>query len=273
MDFLKKHYEKIILALVLLSLTAAVGALLIYIPGEQKDLENQREVNIQKNPPALPPLDTKVFDEALKRAETPYKIDLTTKHRVVNPVLWQLHANGRLTKVESMDKIGLGALKLVNIEPLYLTITYVTNRVNGYEIEFRDDSAARPTPRRAVVHPDTVADVFLLRKVEGQADSPTALVLEFKNPAHEQFTLKANPDEPFKKVVAYSADLRYSPPQGAPLAWNKMRAAGGPGIPAALSTLNLDGTLYKVIDVDSNSVVISEPNNKRHTFPLSRPSE
>jgi len=271
MDFLKKHYEKIVLALVLLSLTAAAGFLLFYIPGEQHTLDVNLSSTDLKNPPALPPLDTKLEDDALKRIAAPYKIDLVTKHRVFNPVLWQMHAGGRLTKIDSSNQAGPEAVQVVAINPIYLTVTYVTNMVNGYQIKQRDDTSARPSDRPGVVHLDSSTDMFILRKVEGAPESPTALLLEFKNPTHEQFTLKANPDEPFKKVIAYSADLRY-PPEPT-LQWNKIREAG-PGVPAAQCTLTIDGTVYKVIDVESNSVIISAPNNKRTTRPFpSRPSE
>lgn len=269
MDFLKKHYEKIILVLVLLILTAAVGALLLYIPGEKKHLEDTANAQINSRPQPLPALDTTNVDQALKRLDDTVRVDLTSKHRVFNPMLWQLRSDVRIVKIGAANQYGIDAVKLTNVSDIYLTVTYVTNTVNGYQIKVRDESAAQPADRSVVVHPDSTADAFFLRKVEGPAENPTALLLEFKN-THEQYTLKGNPGEPFRKVVAHSADLGY-PPEPA-LHWNKMRAAAL-GIPAIRSSFTLDGLVYKVIDVQSNNVVISEPNQKRHTIFLSRTLE
>src|SRR5579863_3716922 len=221
MEFLKKNYEKILLALVLLGLTAAVGYLTILIPEQKQKLDDMRNVVKVTNPAPLPPQDTSVEQAAQKRLDTPYQVDLVTQHRVFNPALWRIYADGHLRKVDSTDKIGPQALKLSGINPLYLTISYVTKQATGYEIKEKNDALPYGAERHWVVHPDTATDHYILKQVEGSPDSPTALTLEFKD-THETFTLKADPDQPFRKVTAYSADMNY-PPDPANGHWEKLR--------------------------------------------------
>lgn len=265
MDFLKKNYEKILLALVLLGLTAAVVGLTIYIPHERDKLSNYTSEVTKTRAQPLPPPDTAALEAALQRLQSPFSVDLTTKHRVFNPVIWQINPDGGLRKIESETNFGIRALKVINIDPIYLTVTYVTNGATGYEIKEKDDSQARPFERHSVIHADTSpSDRYLLRKVEGPAENPTALDLEFKDATHENIKLSTDPAKPFKRVTAYSADLRYPPDPAAPK-WDGRRIG---------ATLRVEGVDYKVIDVQSNCVIVSDPTKRTHyTFFLSRPSE
>src|ERR1700722_571835 len=132
MDFLKKNYEKVLLGLVLLGLTAAVRSLPIII-NQTRD-KWPEAANSQSNPNVklLPDLDTKTEDEALKRVQTPYKLDFTTQHNLFNPVLWEKTADRRLIKIQSGNELGAGALVVSDIKPLFLKLTYKGPTANGY---------------------------------------------------------------------------------------------------------------------------------------------
>ena len=66
MEFLKKHYEKIILSVVLLGLGGAVGYLLWKIPSEREALETKRIGIISKPVKALPELNLTTNEAALQ---------------------------------------------------------------------------------------------------------------------------------------------------------------------------------------------------------------
>ncbi len=256
MDFLKKNYEKILLVLVLLGLTAAVVFLLIYIPEKQQQLKDMREGLVNQKVKPLDPLDTQPEETALQRLQTPYKLDLTTKHRLFNPVLWQVTGDGRFRKIDSENQMFPAGLKLAAVNAIYSTVTFVTTNSVGFVVRVDNPTAApRNRMRTVVIHQDGSAnELFNLKRMEGSPDSPTALDLEYKD-THEAFTLVTDPTQPFKKVVGYTADLKYPLEPSLP-PWNKVRIG---------TVLHFEGADYTVIDVKENSVVISAKANNKHT--------
>ena len=275
MDFLRKHYEKILLALVLIGLMGAVGYMLIIIPEKQQKLQDLRETLIKQPAKPLPPMDTRLEDDALLRLKSPFKLDLTARHNLFNPVLWQLRSDGRLQKIDSANKIGPEALLVTAIHPLYMTVTYQSTNDSGFLVKIHKPSAPpRDQDRTLVVHPEPAPnDLLILRHLEGATGNPTALQLEFKD-SHLTFTLPLDPDKPYKQVDGYVADLRYSADPGAG-PWNNVRK--NPSMALALDPrppLVLEGVDYSVIDVGENYVVVSSKvNRKRTTRFLSSPSQ
>jgi|SRR5207249_4607016 len=117
MDFLKKHYEKIILGIVLVGLAAAVAFIPFKVASERKDLEEQRIILIQRNAKPLTNLDLTVPETALKRVATPLALDLATPHRLFNPMPWQKGASGQLIKYDD-SHIGPKAVTVTKVTPL-----------------------------------------------------------------------------------------------------------------------------------------------------------
>jgi hypothetical protein len=263
MDFLKKNYEKLLLALVLLGLTAAVGFLLIFIPEKQKQLRDMRTEIINRKPAPLEPLDTQPEEAALLRRQTRYALDLTTKHRLFNPVLWQVTADGRYRKIESEEQMFPAGLRITSINPINSTVTFQSTNSIGWTMVVVNPIAPRLSDRRKTVQvrqDGVVGDLFILRRVEGSPDNVTALDLETKD-THEQFVLPTDPARPYVRVVGHTADLKYPPDT----TWVGVR----PG-----TVLHFEGADYIVIDVNENSVLISaKANNKRTTISFSRPSQ
>src|SRR5882724_5492339 len=99
MDFLKKHYEKVLLGVVLLGLAVALAFLPFKIASEKANLESAREALIQRPVKPLTNLDLTVPEAALKRVAASFGIDLSTSNKVFNPVPWQRAADNHLIKV------------------------------------------------------------------------------------------------------------------------------------------------------------------------------
>src|SRR5438477_1726187 len=121
MDFLKKHYEKVLLGLVLLGLVAAMTFMLFKIGGDKQKLEDLRNSYIRKTAKPLTNLDLTMPEHALKRVATVAVIDFTSTNRLFNPMAWVKTADGRL--IPSVQA-GPSALAVSNIIPLYLRITF-----------------------------------------------------------------------------------------------------------------------------------------------------
>jgi hypothetical protein len=267
MDFIKKHYEKVILALVLVGLVGAVGFLLIYIPQEQQKLkETQTQLTTRPVTP-LVPLDTHREDAALARLQGDFALDLTTDHRVFNPVLWQMYYGGRLRKIVSDMEIGPRALVVTAINPIYSTITYLGTNSVGYQIRLLNPigrTFAEQRGQTLQVHfdPDP-KDRIILKRANGPSDSPTSLDLEVRS-THEDFNLPTDPQQPARQVAGYEADIKY-PPDPSVKPWSNARVG---------TLLRFEGSTNQVLEVGAKSVVVSDKaTTQRTTIPLSNSTQ
>jgi hypothetical protein len=208
MEFLKNHYEKVLLSLILLGL--AVAAALLPMKVDTTPLEP---------PPtkgkALKPQDLKSVEVALERSKKASNTVLSGSHNLFNPVLWIRKPNGALMKNESGRRLGPQALIITNITPLYFVLAYDGVTGQGDKLRYKltltreaDTNAVlrRPMPVFAVA--GDKKDQFTLREVKGEADNPTELVLEVAN-VKELVTISK--DQPYKRVDGYLADFRYDP--------------------------------------------------------------
>ena len=123
MDFLKKHYEKVLLGVVLLGLAVAVAFLPFKIASEKQKLEDMRNQLIHPKVKPLTNLDLALPDAVLKRVAAPALVNLSPPHRLVNPMAWQKAADGHLIKVDSTN-IGPAAVVITKMLPLYLKLTF-----------------------------------------------------------------------------------------------------------------------------------------------------
>src|SRR6516225_2202117 len=121
MDFLKKHYEKVLLGVVLLGLAVAVAFLPFKIASERQKLEDARNNLTHPKVQPLTNLDLTMAEGALKRAAAPMTVDFSTSNKLFNPVQWQQAVDKHLIKVDD-SSIGPKAVVITKIAPLYLTL-------------------------------------------------------------------------------------------------------------------------------------------------------
>ena len=98
MDFLKKHYEKILLSVVLLGLVGALAFMALIIPSEQEKVREIGEGIISGHVVALTNLDLTAQSNVITRLQSPYRLDFDTTNKLFNPVEWQRTMDGRLIK-------------------------------------------------------------------------------------------------------------------------------------------------------------------------------
>ena len=149
MDFVKKHYEKVLLGLVLLGLVVAIAFLPFKIASEKQALEDARQKRIPNVKP-LSNLDLTLPEAALKRMAIPAVIDLTTTNKLFNPVPWQQAADKHLIKMVEQN-IGPRAVAIIKTSPLFLTLTFDSVAEVGsekkYLIGIQKDAAPNPSQR------------------------------------------------------------------------------------------------------------------------------
>jgi hypothetical protein len=256
MEFLKKHYEKLILSVVLLGL-AAVAATLPMKVNQEKQREEERKTSLlspKVNP--FPPVDLSTNKAILEKVKAPIHFDIAGKHNLFNPVPWVERPNGELVKVQG--NVGIDALQVTAIHPLHMVVSFDEviptsgpNNTTEYKYQvtvIREGAAHDAKQSRAMSVGLTAGGIGTLKDLQG-ADpaNPAGLVLVL--PDRTQVTITK--DKPFSKIIAYAADLNCSLP---PLD-KKMAKEGDP--------LILGTDVYNVRVVDENSVTLQDKRTQK----------
>lgn len=257
MDFIKKHWEKVLLGVVLIGLLFAVVGLPIKIASEKEEMERIR-VGITQTPvDAIEDLNPSRMERAIERTHRPAMLDLTTSNRVVNPVQWNRSPNGQLIRVLTGDEVGVAAVNVDSISPLYLIITLdsvlTTDSGSRYAIgvERQAESSKRArTKRQTYAAVGDKNDNFLLREVKGPPAQPTALDLELSDTG-ERVTLTTG--KPFERVDGYMADLTYPPDSRK---WASKRVG---------DTIQVERENYNIVAITKDEVVLSSSRTGKKT--------
>ncbi|MCE0497807.1 MAG: hypothetical protein LV481_07675 [Methylacidiphilales bacterium] len=262
MDFLKKHYEKVLLGVVLLGLLGAVISLPII--KNAQDAQLQQILQDYRTPKILPlaPLDLSTQEITLKRAASPVLIDFGPPNKLFNPVLWQRSLDGHLIKADSTN-VGPRAVIVTKITPLYLILSYdsvtVSESGDHYVIGMKKEASPKPAERNIsraylpVGQKDSTR-TFELKAIEGPPDSPTNVVLRLADTGED---VKLSKDKPFKRIDGYMADLKYDPEKQT---WPDKRVG---------AVLSLNGEEYNIVAISQDEVVLSAPNKKKWTIKYS----
>ena len=256
MDFIKKHYEKVILSVVLLAVAVVVFLLTVEVGGVKDELAEQLAQKTVKKGASIPALDLSTQKVVVARSSQPLKVVLDGPHNTFNPGTWEKAGDVLRRK---QGKAGLAGLTITRIIPLNLVIAYrgpVGVAENPrYQFSVAREYEKAPTKRQPVIASLTAGSkdaVISLIEVQGPKEDPTALVCELVE-TRERFTLTRTKD--FRKPVAFAADLR----------------GDGRDYPARRvdDVLPLGGTSYKIVAIAKDELVISAPNQVRTRFPVS----
>lgn len=264
MDFLKKHYEKVLLGLVLLGLAASIAFLPIKISSERQKLEDLRTGLTHPKVKELTNLDLTVSEAALKRVAAPALVDFSTTNRVFNPVPWQKAADGHLIKLEERN-IGPKAVQVVKVTPLYLILTFDnvmmgSDNTPKYVVGVQKEAAtvvSQRNKKQSYCRPGEKTDTFTLAEVKGKPEDPTQLDLVLNDTGDR---VSISKDKPFRRVDGYMADLKYAPE-------NKTWSARRNG-----SQLSFNNEEYNIVAITQNEVVLSAKSNQKKWTVTSNPT-
>jgi hypothetical protein len=252
MDFIKKHYEKILLSVVLLGLVGALVFLPFIILNDQQQVREMGEAPFRGKVVALTNLDLTEQSNVIERLQSPYRLDFDTTNKLFNPVEWQRTMDSRLIKAAGATP---QAAVVTGITPLYLVLTLDSMETNElgarYIIGVERQAAMNPAQRHKQQRYSSVGekkDVFTITDVKGPPENPDGLVLKLADTG-ETVTLRKG--TPYKRVDAYEADLRYDPEKDI---WPGQRAG---------NHLHFAGDDYTIVDITSNEVVLSAQTNQR----------
>jgi len=266
MDFVKKHYEKILLGFVLLGLVGALVFLPFMIASDQQKLKDMSYGVVHPKAAPLPGLDLTRETDVLGRLQSPYKLDFSTTNKLFNSVPWQKTPAGHLIKLAWGNEVSLATV--TKITPLYLVLTLdsietnaiETNEVGArYVISMERQASALPSQRVKKQHYASVGekvgeknDTFIIREVSGSSADPGTLKLIVQlTDTGESATLSK--DKPFRRVDGYSADLKYDPEKKT---WAGQRLN---------ASLKFAGDDYIIVAIDQGAVILSARSNQKKT--------
>lgn len=246
MNFLKKHYEKILLSLVLLGLVGALGYMVVFIPQEQERDRKYGEVITHPPIVALPSLEITEESNVVNRLQTPYQLDFDTGNKLFNPIEWQMKPDGTMVPFTAL---GPKAAVVANIEPLYFVLTLKSVETNEFGARYVI-SVERQNTGHQETHYVSVGDhnnVFMV-VTNGAPGNPDALILKL---ADSGDSVALSKGQPYKRADAYEADIKYDPENKS---WTRCRV---------LRQLPFAGDVYTIVDINPREVVISAQSNQR----------
>ncbi len=211
MDFLKKHYEKIILGAILLGLAIVAAAL----PMAVADVRAQ----IQQNdaPPATKaayqPMNLATQEMALARLKLPPKLKIVGENLTFNPVLWVTMPNGQLKKITPGER-GPEALKVLRVAEIPYSIEFMRVAASSYHFVITTNIGVSGKPEKADRYvPNRIGErspgsFFILRAINGKPEDPDSFSLELNGTKQVVTVAKGLP---FRRIQEYAVDLRYEP--------------------------------------------------------------
>jgi hypothetical protein len=257
----RSHYEKFILSFMLLVLAIAV-----WILWQEKQREDEKmkgvTTEVKSGKPApVNGIDLSAHRAALQKAQAWPTLTFAEPHNLFNPVKWTKKLpEGSLIKVASGKEVGVEALLINRIRPLYFSLAADRPSASGCNIWVTNE-LGMPALRRIFVAQTSVNRTnqgwpFIVRQIGGTPENPEwAMELTPIAPAEPGTRARLTKDTPFISVQGYEAELKYPP------ANNRIFSRLRPG---TNWVMQLEGEDYKVIAVRSNEVVLSGRLNDQH---------
>ncbi len=278
MGFIKRHYEKILLSLVLLGLAAAAAWLTVKVGAVKKELgEEKQKLNL---PGGAPENFTSAQElvQTLTLVSNPPPVELDGPHLLFNPVLWKQRPDGTIFPIRTGSEAGVGALKVTAVKPLSFTIKF--DKASGsspdrmrYAFDFHEQDAvdnrgrpAKPKKKYASVGgklgdwPFGEATVAMeLKEAQGDPLAPTGFVFGLKDADGQDMTetISFTVDAPYEEVRQHLIDLQYEPTN---TDFKDQREG---------DKITLDGESYNIVAISEVQIVLSaERNRKRYVIPI-----
>ena len=243
LEFFKRHYEKMILCVVLLGLAWTA----VWLPKMIGDAKNQAAVpDPVANPEVMPPLDVAPLVAVMRHVTNPPPAIFSGEHNLFNPVVWKRKPSGELLKIL---KIGGDALVVTNITPLYLIIGLDHPSGNGYYM-FTQVQSGKRSLEYAKLNEKPRSSLYTLRAIKGAPEDPSQIQLEV--PEEDQ-PVWISKDKPYQRVDGHTAYLKYDPES---LSLPRKHVN---------DTFTLDGDQYKVVAITNNAVTVQQSTTGKQT--------
>jgi hypothetical protein len=261
MDFLKKHYEKLILGLVLLGLGVAVAFLPFKISSERQDLTALTQTITKRKVPPLTNLDLTIQENVLKRAGIPALIDFSSSNKLFNPIPW-MQTKDTPPRLIPSNKAGPSLTVVTNITPLYLKLSLEGVNLSAdsnsavYVVGITKEAAPKVADRAKKttycrLNEKKDKDGIIVTAANGPLEDPTSVVLELLDTGEKVTLTKQSKETPYKRIDGYAADVSYPPEKF----MRKNQRVG--------EMLKFASEEYKIVAINPNELVLSANSNQK----------
>jgi len=261
MDFLKKHYEKLILGVVLLGLGGAVAFLPFKISSERQTLDELTRSIVKRKIPPLTNLDLTIQESMLKRMATPVSLDFSSSNKLFNPIPW-MQTKDNPPRLIPSNKAGPNLAVVTNITPLYLKLSLEGANLSAdsnsavYVIGIVKEASPKLTDRTKKttycrLNEKKEKEGIVLVQANGPLDNPTSVVLELLDTGEKVTLTKETKDVPYKRIDGYAADVSYPPEK----LFRKNQRVG--------EMLKFNSEEYKIVAINPNELVLSANSNQK----------
>jgi hypothetical protein len=257
MQFLSKHYEKIILSVVLAGLAVAAALLLLKVSSVQTELENVTQGIVTRKIDPLPALDMSTNQAVLRRVTNRQPIAVSQPgHLLFNPIMWIKTADNRMIPKEDT---GLNSLIVTNIAPLRTTIEYRSVRQVGNSMRYEFLASREAATNSALHRPfvrivgvgESAKEAFSLKEVRGPAEDPTEIVLVLAEDSKQVVTVAK--DRPYTEIAGYSADLYHEVDRRS---YQRQRQG---------QKLTMGSNTYNIVAISESDVTLEDSATKKRT--------
>ncbi len=259
MEFLKKHYEKILLSVVLLGLAVAAGYLPFEVASVRESLAAVTSAVDDPKVAPIPDLNLSTNEAVLARLKGPIAFGFGTgNHGLFNPSGTWMKGNGPggFPPIPPPPS-GIEGLTVTNITPLMFRIEYQGLSQGGtaarYRFYVQNQAAAISSLQRGrivILATNDKPDVILLKEVIGPKDNPDGFRVEVTG---SRTTVVVPKDKGYSEIAGYSADLHHER-EGRSF----LRLKQG-------SKLTVGGSTYNVVAISASDVTIEDEKTKRRT--------
>ncbi|MEQ2006460.1 MAG: hypothetical protein ABMA26_06660 [Limisphaerales bacterium] len=121
MEFLKSHYEKLILGVMLLLMAVGAVLLVLEVGTVQDELQKFKDMSLGNDGKPPQQEDLGELIKALTQVTNPPKVEFAKVHKVFNPDAWYVDTNGNLI---AGTNVGVERLIIQSITPQYLKVEF-----------------------------------------------------------------------------------------------------------------------------------------------------
>ncbi|MEW6161365.1 MAG: hypothetical protein AB1813_28385, partial [Verrucomicrobiota bacterium] len=256
--FLKKHYEKVLLSVVLLGLAVAAALLPLQASRIRGELADVLKREIQTRPKAYKVIDLNTNQAAIQRLQTSVNFEFSGQHNLFNPVQWKKTPDGRLIKIQTGSELGPGAVTVASIKPLVLRVAFEgvggsqENPTYNISVLRQTDVNSRPILRNSKV--GVKNDQFTLLEARPPSN-PTEFDIKIQVEKGKEENITISKENPFTRIIGYVADLKYEP--GKQNFTNKKVKDK--------ITLEGENETYNIVAITPSEVVLSANSTQKRT--------
>jgi hypothetical protein len=267
MDFVRKHWEKLLLVVVLFSVIGAAGWLMMRVGDLNNELMQGRRAPRQKGKPAEP-VDATPYNQAIANLQQPFQWAPGQRDPFLPP---KIETPTEIVTNEA-PRLPTSRLALLRVDrvPFKMNVRAYVGEGRNFQIDFK----FRPRTFFVEKVGDPIRDRF---------EDTGYRIIKFEKKIEEQFnprigakmqvdvselTIQREGEKPIVLVVNREAE------EEEPVATARCETASGSASDFRVrrgQQFNCGGKAYKVVDITSNGMIITDiQTEEKRTLPISR---